>query len=290
MQDTEFTIEEGRLYLLQTRSAKRPAQAAVRFAVDAVEEGLLDKERGDRDDRRRVARRAAAPHDRPRRRVRRAGDAASAPRPARRRGEVVFTADEAVDAAADGQDVILVRPFTEADDVAGFHAARGILTSEGGKASHAALVARGMGRPCVCGASELEISLGEREVRVGDTTIGAGDRITIDGGKGDGDARGRAARGSRDERRVPDGARMGRRGPTARRARERRRPGGRRAGARARRGGDRPVPDRAHVRGARAPAADAGHDRRRGRRRPARGARPSCGPSSRATSRASSRR
>ena len=72
---------------------------------------------------------------------------------------MVFTAADAVQAEAEGRDVILVRPFTEADDVAGFHAARGILTSEGGKASHAALVARGMGRPCVCGASELEIDL-----------------------------------------------------------------------------------------------------------------------------------
>ena len=86
--------------------------------------------------------------------------------PGAAKGAIVFTADEAVKRGGDGEDVILVRPFTEAEDVAGFHAARGILTSEGGKASHAALVARGMGRPCVCGVSALEIDLGGAD-RVG---------------------------------------------------------------------------------------------------------------------------
>src|SRR6185437_12391583 len=81
-------------------------------------------------------------------------------------GEIVFTASDAVQAAADGRDVILARPFTEADDVAGFHAAKGIVTSEGGKASHAALVARGMGVPAVTGASDLEIDVSAGEVRV----------------------------------------------------------------------------------------------------------------------------
>ena len=80
--------------------------------------------------------------------------------------------------------MILVRPFTEADDVAGFHAAKGILTSEGGKASHAALVARGMGRPAVVGAGELTIDLKAKEIRVGDTTVSEGDLIAIDGTKG----------------------------------------------------------------------------------------------------------
>jgi pyruvate,orthophosphate dikinase len=96
----------------------------------------------------------------------------------------VFTAADAVSAAQDGRDVILVRPFTEADDVAGFHAARGILTSEGGKASHAALVARGMGRPAVVGADELEIDLRSKVIRVNGTVISEGDRIAIDGTKG----------------------------------------------------------------------------------------------------------
>ena len=99
-------------------------------------------------------------------------------------GEIVFTAADAVAAAADGRDVILARPFTEADDVAGFHAAKGIVTSEGGKASHAALVARGMGVPAVTGASDLEIDTAAGEVRVDGTTLHAGDRLAIDGTTG----------------------------------------------------------------------------------------------------------
>ena len=183
MQDTEFTVEEGRLFMLQTRNAKRPAQAAVRFAVDAEGEGLLDRAEAlatidaasleallhktfERDaDYEVIAR----------------GVNAS---PGAAKGAIVFTAPDAVAAAAEERDVILVRPFTEADDVAGFHAARGILTSEGGKASHAALVARGMGRPCVCGASTLEIDMGAREVRVGDLVLHEGDLIAIDGTSG----------------------------------------------------------------------------------------------------------
>ena len=96
----------------------------------------------------------------------------------------MFTAEEAVQAEQDGRDVILVRPFTEADDVAGFHAAKGILTSEGGKASHAALVARGMGRPAVVGASALKIDLAAKTISVDGTTVNHGDFIAIDGTKG----------------------------------------------------------------------------------------------------------
>jgi pyruvate,orthophosphate dikinase len=183
MQDAEFTVEQGRLYMLQTRNAKRPAQAAVRFAVDAVDEGLLTPERAlatidagaldallhptfDPDARFDVLAR---------------GVAAS---PGAAKGEVVFTAAEAVAAAAQGRAVILARPFTEADDVAGFHAARGILTSEGGKASHAALVARGMGRPAVVGAGELEIDVRARVIRAGDVEIAAGQTIAINGSTG----------------------------------------------------------------------------------------------------------
>src|SRR5205085_1291779 len=94
------------------------------------------------------------------------------------------TAHDAVEAAEHGRDVVLVRPFTEADDVAGFFAARGILTSEGGKASHAALVARGMGRPAVTGAADVEIDLTQREVRVNGTVLHEGDRIALDGTTG----------------------------------------------------------------------------------------------------------
>jgi pyruvate, orthophosphate dikinase len=183
MQDTEFTVEEGALYMLQTRDAKRPAQAAVRFAVDAVEEGLLDKveavltidaERLDALLHPAFARDADFE-------VLTKGVAAS---PGAAAGAIVFTADDAVAAGREDRDVILVRPFTEADDVAGFHAAQGILTSKGGKASHAALVARGMGKPCVAGAGELEIDLHAKTLRVGDTKLSEGDQIAIDGSTG----------------------------------------------------------------------------------------------------------
>ena len=182
MQDTEFTVEEGRLYMLQTRNAKRPAQAAVRFAVDAVSEGLLDKAQAmltiDAEGLDALLHPTFGNLDYE---VLARGVAAS---PGAASGAIVFTAREAVEAEAAGRDVVLVRPFTEADDVAGFHAARGILTSEGGKASHAALVARGMGRPAVTGASALEIDLEAREVRVGDRVLREGDRIAINGSTG----------------------------------------------------------------------------------------------------------
>jgi len=182
MQDVEFTVEEGQLYMLQTRNAKRPAQAAVRFAVDAVSEGLLTREQAlrtidasaldallhptfDRSDGYEVL-----AH----------GVAAS---PGAAVGEIVFDAHDAVSESAAGKDVILVRPFTEADDVAGFHAAKGILTSEGGKASHAALVARGMGVPAVTGAA-VAIDLNAGEVTIDSQVFRAGDRIGIDGSEG----------------------------------------------------------------------------------------------------------
>ncbi|HEY8582149.1 MAG TPA: pyruvate, phosphate dikinase, partial [Capillimicrobium sp.] len=182
MQDTEFTVEEGRLYMLQTRNAKRPAQAAVRFAVDAVSEGLLTREQAiatidaeKLDALLHPTFDAAAEYA-----VLARGVAAS---PGAAKGTIVFTAAEAVERGG-AEDVILVRPFTEADDVAGFHAAKGILTSEGGKASHAALVARGMGVPAVTGASAVEIDLEAGEARVGDTVLRAGDAIAIDGTTG----------------------------------------------------------------------------------------------------------
>jgi pyruvate,orthophosphate dikinase len=183
MQDTEFTVEDGRLYMLQTRNAKRPAQAAVRFAVDSVAEGLLNK------------REAIATIDVS------SLDALLHPTfdptasfetlvygvnasPGAAKGQIVLSAADAVEAAHEGRDVILVRQFTDAEDVAGFDAAKGILTSEGGKASHAALVARGMGRPAVVGAQGLVIDLKARTVRAGDTILHEGDTIAIDGSTG----------------------------------------------------------------------------------------------------------
>jgi pyruvate,orthophosphate dikinase len=183
MQDTEFTVQEGLLYMLQTRNAKRPAQAAVRFAVDAVSEGLLARPEAIATIDPSALDALLHPTFDPGAgfEVIARGVAAS---PGAAKGEIVLTAREAVQAAEDGREVILVRSFTEADDVAGFHAARGILTSEGGKASHAALVARGMGRPAVTGASAVKIDMATGEVRIGQHTLGRGDRIAIDGSHG----------------------------------------------------------------------------------------------------------
>ena len=183
MQDTEFTVEDGRLYMLQTRNAKRPAQAAVRFAVDAVQEGLLTRSEAINTIEARSLHALLHPTFDPAARydVLARGVAAS---PGAAKGAIVFTAPDAVTAAEEGRDVILVRPFTEADDVAGFHAAKGILTSEGGKASHAALVARGMGRPAVTGAADLNVDLHAREVHVEDRILHEGDLIAIDGTTG----------------------------------------------------------------------------------------------------------
>ena len=290
MQDTEFTVEEGQLYMLQTRNAKRPAQAAVRFACDAVDEGLLTKEEAIATIDPSSLDALLHPTFDPKAefevlatgRQRLAGRGQGRDRLHRRRG--------GRRPAQDGRDVILVRPFTEADDVAGFHAAKGILTSEGGKASHAALVARGMGRPAVIGAGELD----DRPQGQGDPRR-RHDRLR---GRPDRDrrhqglrhARRRPARRGRDERVLRPRARVVRRDPPARRARQRRHARGREEGARARRRGHRPVPDRAHVHGRGPPAEDAGDDH--GRRRGRRGARrsPSCSRSSRRTSRACSRR
>jgi pyruvate,orthophosphate dikinase len=183
MQDTEFTVEERQLYMLQTRNAKRPAQAAVRFAVDAVNEELLTREEALATIDPASLDALLHPTFDPKAEFEVLATGVNAS-PGAAKGEVVFTADEAVEAATEGRDVILVRPFTEADDVAGFHAAKGILTSEGGKASHAALVARGMGRPAVVGADALAIDLKERTITVDGTVIRAGDRIAIDGTKG----------------------------------------------------------------------------------------------------------
>jgi len=182
MQDVEFTVEEGHLYMLQTRNAKRPAQAAVRFAVDAVGEGLLTREEA-------LATIDPAALDALLHptfdhgegyNVLAHGVAAS---PGAAAGTIVFSAKDAVAKAAEGADVILVRPFTQADDVAGFHVAKGILTSEGGKASHAALVARGMGVPAVTGAG-VAIDLDAGELRIDGRVFHTGDEIAVDGTEG----------------------------------------------------------------------------------------------------------
>src|ERR1700750_674288 len=183
MQDTEFTVEEGHLWMLQTRNAKRPAQAAVRFAVDAEAEGLLTKEEAIRTiDTGALDALLHPTFDR--------GDGYNvlaegvAASPGAAVGELVFSAPDAVAAAAEGRSVILARPFTDADDVAAFPRAKGILTSEGGKASHAALVARGMGVPAVTGAGTVEIDVAARELRVNRRGLREGDLLAIDGTTG----------------------------------------------------------------------------------------------------------
>jgi len=183
MQDVEFTIEEGRLYILQTRDAKRPAQAAVRFAVDAVSEGLLSRAAALQTIDASSLNAMMHPSFDPAGEYRELTRAVPAS-PGAAKGAIVFTAGEAEERAEAGDDVILVRPFTSADDVAGFHAARGILTSQGGKSSHAAIVARGMGRPCVSGASDLEIDADAGTVHIGEHTLRRGDMIAIDGTSG----------------------------------------------------------------------------------------------------------
>src|SRR5579875_3723217 len=254
MQDTEFTVEEGRLYMLQTRNAKRPAQAAVRFAVDAVAEGLLTREQalltidpGSLDALLHPTFDPSAEFT-----VLATGVNAS---PGAATGTIVFSAADAVSAAGEGRDVILVRPFTDAEDVAGFHAAKGILTSEGGKASHAALVARGMGRRA--GAPDRPQGQdGERRRHLPER--GGRDRDRRHHRPGH--RRRRPARRRPGGRELPDGARLGGRDPAHERPRQRRHPRGRRPRARARSARHRAVPHRAHVHGLRPPAEDAGDD------------------------------
>ncbi len=183
MQDTEFTVEDGRLYMLQTRNAKRPAQAAVRFAVDAAGEGLLTRQEALLTIDPATLDALLHPTFDPKAEFNVLARGVNAS-PGAAKGEIVFTARDAVRAAEQGRDVILVRPFTDAEDIAGFQAARGILTSEGGKASHAALVARGMGRPAVVGVEALAIDLSSKTVTVDGTQLSEGDRIAIDGTKG----------------------------------------------------------------------------------------------------------
>jgi pyruvate,orthophosphate dikinase len=182
MQDVEFTIEEGQLYMLQTRNAKRPAQAAVRFATDAVSEGLLTREEALRTiDAASLDALLHPTFDTNDRYVVLARGVAASPGAAV--GSIVFSAPQAVAIAGEGKDVILVRSFTEAEDVAGFHAARGVLTSEGGKASHAALVARGMGVPAVTGA-DVAVDVDAGELRIDGRVFHAGDEIGVDGSEG----------------------------------------------------------------------------------------------------------
>jgi pyruvate, orthophosphate dikinase len=184
MQDVEFTVQEGKLFMLQTRSGKRTAEAALKVAVDMVGEGLIGRE----DAVARVEPMAldqllhpTLDPDAPKEHIA-SGLGAS---PGAATGEVAFTAEEAEKLAADHRDAILVRTETSPEDIHGMHAARGILTARGGMTSHAAVVARGMGRPCVSGAGMLKIDAAAGVMTAGPVTIRRGDILTIDGTTGE---------------------------------------------------------------------------------------------------------
>jgi pyruvate,orthophosphate dikinase len=184
MQDIEFTVEKGRLYMLQTRNGKRTAKAALKIAVDLASEGLITKEEaimrvepGSLDQLLHPTIDPSSPRD-----VITSGLPAS---PGAATGKVVFDSDEAERLGSSGEAVILVREETSPEDIHGMHAARGIVTARGGMTSHAAVVARGMGRPCVSGAGEIQIDEKAGTFRARNRTFKAGDIITIDGSKGE---------------------------------------------------------------------------------------------------------
>ena len=183
MQDLEFTIERGRLWMLQTRAGKRTAKAALKIAVDMAGEGLIGREEA-------VLRIDPASLDqllhptidpKAERQVIGSGLPAS---PGAATGEIVFSSDEAEELKAQGRKAILVRVETSPEDIHGMHAAQGILTTRGGMTSHAAVVARGMGKPCVSGAGSLRVDMKTGVLIALGVTLKKGDVITIDGGTG----------------------------------------------------------------------------------------------------------
>lgn len=189
MQDIEFTIEEGTLYILQTRSGKRSPKAAFKIAVDMVKEGLITQD----DALLRITDKDIEglfypvidpdiEHDILLKHYFASGIAAV---PGAATGQIVFTAKDAEDWAAKGKNVILVRKETSPEDVGGMHASVGILTATGGKTSHAAVVARGWGKCCIVGSGDLSISETKKTVMVGDTILKEGDKITINGSSGE---------------------------------------------------------------------------------------------------------
>jgi pyruvate,orthophosphate dikinase len=183
MQDLEFTVEQGKLWMLQTRNGKRTAKAALRIAVELANEGLISRNEA-------VLR--VEPHTldqllhptidpRAHRKVIATGLPAS---PGAASGEIIFSADEAAQLKADGRRVILVRVETSPEDIHGMHAAEGILTTRGGMTSHAAVVARGMGKPCVSGAGSIRVDYAAKTMTAGSQTFRQGDFITVDGSTG----------------------------------------------------------------------------------------------------------
>ena len=184
MQDIEFTVQRGKLWMLQTRTGKRTAQAALKIAVSLVEEGVIDREEAIRRVEPGSLDQLLHPMLDPSAKttVLARGLPAS---PGAASGKVVFSADEAESFAARGEAVILVRIETSPEDIHGMHAARGVLTTRGGMTSHAAVVARGMGRPCVAGAGDLRIDYEARTIAARANLVKAGEVITIDGSTGE---------------------------------------------------------------------------------------------------------
>ena len=184
MQDIEFTVERGHLWMLQTRSGKRTAKAALKMAVDMVGEGLIDEKTAilridpmALDQLLHPTLDPAAVRD-----VLTRGLPAS---PGAASGAIVLDAETAENRAERGEPVVLVRVETSPEDIHGMHAARGILTARGGMTSHAAVVARGMGRPCVSGAGQVSIDMASRTLRIGTRELREGDIITLDGATGE---------------------------------------------------------------------------------------------------------
>ncbi|MFB6291266.1 MAG: pyruvate, phosphate dikinase [Candidatus Bipolaricaulia bacterium] len=184
VQDVEFTIENGDLYMLQTRTGKRTAKAAVKIATDMAEEGLIDEETAvNRIDPETLDQLLHPSFDKEaEKEVLAKGINAS---PGAAVGEVVFTAEEAVEKRDSGDKVILVRTETSPEDIDGLEAAEGVLTSRGGMTSHAAVVARGMGKPAVAGCGALDIDYESKKFEVDGTTVNRGDYISIDGTTGE---------------------------------------------------------------------------------------------------------
>ncbi len=190
MQDFEFTIEKGRLFMLQTRNGKRTGPAAIRIAVDMCNQGLIDPDealmRIEPEQLNQLLRPVFGPEDKLRvadeGRIKAKGLPAG---PGAATGRVVFSANDAVAWAARGEKVLLVRDFTSPDDIRGMDAAQGILTAQGGMTSHAALVGRQMGKVCIVGCDALDIDMKARSFKVDDVTVKEGDWISIDGFTGE---------------------------------------------------------------------------------------------------------
>ena len=184
MQDIEFTVQQQKLYMLQTRSGKRTAAASLRIAVEMAEAGLIDREEAVRRVNPASLDQLLHPTLDPKapRTLISKGLPAS---PGAASGVVVFNSDEAEMRSSKGESVILVRIETSPEDIHGMHAARGIVTTRGGMTSHAAVVARGMGRPCVAGAGGISVDYGAQTLTAGGRVVRAGDTITLDGATGE---------------------------------------------------------------------------------------------------------